>query len=49
MPRLWQVVDDLSGALRRLVVVLRGRQGEVFDRIRVNQHCDLREDVEVVD
>ena len=25
VPRLWQVVDDLSGALRRLVVVLRGR------------------------
>ena len=47
-PRLWQVVDDLPGDLR-LVVVLRGRKGEVFDGICVYQHCDLSEDVEVVD
>ena len=41
--------ETFFGADLRLVVVLRGRKGEEFDGICVYQHCDLSEDVEVVD
>jgi len=34
-------VVDLPRTLR-LVVVLRGREGEVFNRISIHQHSDLK-------